>query len=363
MSTAEGASPRRAKGQLLQGMAMRRKLALRMKQPWDQTGAEGASDLGQGHRRRPSPSMLCPQTHLGQQGHAQKARSIPVCLMTTRTIHTARTVPLCRSLPVTLWEEVLPSMTVGGFAKNGRARVHALLLPRRWWLTVRCGFAEDDLENKISYENYKIWKKHVPYLYDVMVTTSPSPPLPSPRSPPLVRVLIFHHERRAWCPLSASPTPAPDAHARASWQVTHALYWPSLTVQWLPDCVKPPGKEHSERRLIMGTHTSEDEPNYLLVAKVQLPGQDGDPDSRIYSEDNEAGGYGNGKAKVEVTQKILHKGEVNRARYMPQNPSIIATKGPSAEVFVFDYTRHPSQPKEGGAFRPDLTLAGHDEQG
>ena len=61
-------------------------------------------------------------------------------------------------------------------------------------------------------------------------------------------------------------------------------------------------------------------------------------------------------------QKILHKGEVNRARYMPLNPSIIASKGPNAEVYIFDYTRHPSQPKEGGDFRPDLTLAGHDEQ-
>lgn len=48
---------------------------------------------------------------------------------------------------------------------------------------------------------------------------------------------------------------------------------------------------------------------------------------------------------------------------MPQNPCIIATKGPAADVYVFDYTRHPSQPKEGGHFRPDLTLQGHTAQG
>jgi len=173
---------------------------------------------------------------------------------------------------------------------------------------------EDDLENKISYENFKVWKKHVPYLYDAMVT--------------------------------------------------HALEWPSLTVQWLPEKVKAPGRAHSERRLILGTHTSEDEQNYLMVAKVSLPSEDDkEVEGRIYNEDNEAGGYGNGKAKVEVTQRILHKGEVNRARYMPQNPSVIATKGPQADVYVFDYTRHPSQPKEGGAFKPDLTLHGHHEQG
>ena len=29
---------------------------------------------------------------------------------------------------------------------------------------------------------------------------------------------------------------------------------------------------------------------------------------------------------------------------MPQNPCIIATKTPTADVLVFDYTKHPSKP-------------------
>ena len=33
-----------------------------------------------------------------------------------------------------------------------------------------------------------------------------------------------------------------------------------------------------------------------------------------------------------------------RARYMPQNPCMIATKTPTADVLVFDYTKHPSKP-------------------
>ena len=33
-----------------------------------------------------------------------------------------------------------------------------------------------------------------------------------------------------------------------------------------------------------------------------------------------------------------------RARYMPQSPFIIATKTPSAEVLIFDYSKHPSRP-------------------
>lgn len=77
----------------------------------------------------------------------------------------------------------------------------------------------------------------------------------------------------------------------------------------------------------------------------------------------EAGGYGHNKAKIEIVQKINHEGEVNRARYMPQNPCVLATKGPSSDVFVFDYTKHPSMPASGGQCRPDLRLTGHEAEG
>ena len=30
--------------------------------------------------------------------------------------------------------------------------------------------------------------------------------------------------------------------------------------------------------------------------------------------------------RIQITQRINHEGEVNRARYMPQNPDLIATK-------------------------------------
>ncbi len=50
---------------------------------------------------------------------------------------------------------------------------------------------EEELEEKIVNENYKIWKKNVPFLYDMVVT--------------------------------------------------HSLEWPSLTVQWLPDEIRCAG--------------------------------------------------------------------------------------------------------------------------
>lgn len=58
-----------------------------------------------------------------------------------------------------------------------------------------------------------------------------------------------------------------------------------------------------------------------------------------------------------------HEGEVNRARYMPQNPNLLATKSPSSEVFIFDYTKHPSAPNPDNLCKPQLRLRGHTKEG
>ena len=60
--------------------------------------------------------------------------------------------------------------------------------------------------------------------------------------------------------------------------------------------------------------------------------------------------------------QINHAGEVNKARYMPQNHNIIATKTPSGEVHIFDYFKHPSKPQN-DEVKPDLKLLGHKKEG
>jgi hypothetical protein len=50
------------------------------------------------------------------------------------------------------------------------------------------------------------------------------------------------------------------------------------------------------------------------------------------------------------------------ARYMPQNPCLIATKTVMGDVLVFDYTKHPTAPTD-KTTRPDLRLVGHSEEG
>ncbi|KAJ0490173.1 putative histone-binding protein RBBP4 [Helianthus annuus] len=58
-----------------------------------------------------------------------------------------------------------------------------------------------EMEERLINEEYKVWKKNTPFLYDLVIT--------------------------------------------------HPLEWPSLTVEWLPDHDEPAGKDYSVG-LVMG---------------------------------------------------------------------------------------------------------------
>ncbi|PRP85285.1 WD-40 repeat-containing protein [Planoprotostelium fungivorum] len=171
-----------------------------------------------------------------------------------------------------------------------------------------------EVDEKAINEEYKIWKKNSPFLYDLAIT--------------------------------------------------HALEWPSLTVQWLPDKRYTANKEALIQRMILGTHTSDDEQNMLIIAEIKLPIEDAAIDSRKYEElKGETGGFGAGGDRVEVIHRIPHAGEVNRARYMPQNSGLIATKTVTSDVYVFDITKHPSTPSDSEKCNPELRLTGHKKEG
>ncbi|KHJ49408.1 WD domain, G-beta repeat protein [Trichuris suis] len=171
--------------------------------------------------------------------------------------------------------------------------------------------------DRVINEAYRLWKRNAPFLYDILIS--------------------------------------------------HALEWPSLTVQWLPGAEECPkdsqGLSYKLQRMILGTHTS-DEQNHLLVASVKLPNGD-EPLTNLAKsvEKMEFGNFSSIANKFEVEIRINHEGEVNRARFMPQSPNIIATKAPSAEVFVFDYTKHPAKPDPPNECRPQLRLRGHQKEG
>lgn len=171
------------------------------------------------------------------------------------------------------------------------------------------------LQEKLINEEYKIWKKNTPFLYDLVMT--------------------------------------------------HALEWPSLSIQWLPNCGISAGDDFSVHKLLLGTHTSGAEQNHLMVAEVRLPLEDTEIDARKFDDETqELGGFGGVSGKVEIKIRINHDGEVNRARYMPSNEYIVATKTIHSEVHIFDITKHPSQPSsEIGTSSPNYRLLGHSKEG
>ena len=145
--------------------------------------------------------------------------------------------------------------------------------------------AIDLLEERLVDAEYKIWKKNTPFLYDFVLT--------------------------------------------------HSLEWPSLTVEWLPQR-KQVTKTAVQHELLLGTHTSSGEQNYLMVATCVLPNNtevltdssnnnDNNENATTttvsetalrYDDDRkELGGYGDAGGdvgKIEIRMKIKHEGEVNR---------------------------------------------------
>ncbi|KAK4532913.1 hypothetical protein CCYA_CCYA14G3770 [Cyanidiococcus yangmingshanensis] len=186
----------------------------------------------------------------------------------------------------------------------------------------------ENSDERLINEEYKIWKKNTPFLYDLVLTK--------------------------------------------------ALEWPSLTVEWLPERRISEGRTSCAANLLLGTHTSDAEQNFLMVAEVRLPFYEGEsedadtgrPSSTAVAAsgpaaDPEEAGYGNGPplSRIEIRQKINHDGEVNRARYWPKNPFVVATKSPSSLVYLYDLAKHPSKPPADGRIEAQAVLTGHQKEG
>ena len=146
---------------------------------------------------------------------------------------------------------------------------------------------------------------------------------------------------------------------------SRALEWPTLTTQWLPDVKDIPGKAFRTHRLLLGTHTSQTPgySDYLQIAHVSLPMPPPATLADYNQQTEELGGHGAAKEPIQfnVVQKIIHPGEVNKARYQPQNPDIIATWAADRNVYVWDRSKHLSIPKDKS--EPQATLKGHKQEG
>jgi len=152
--------------------------------------------------------------------------------------------------------------------------------------------------------------------------------------------------------------------------INHTLDWPSLTVQWLPGSRDEPDTGSVIRRLAIGTHTNREETNYLKILEVTLPASlVKDTTIKPTDPSDTAGTLGIYADRIRVVQELPHDGEINRLRYMPQDPSIFATMSPSedgaGQTFVFCTSRHPAHPYDLDDFSPapDVVLNGAVEEG
>ena len=60
---------------------------------------------------------------------------------------------------------------------------------------------------------------------------------------------------------------------------------------------------------------------------------------------------------------MYHLGDVNKARAMPQNPFKIASFSSTNDIYLFDYSKHPSTLNPDGICRPQAVLRGHADEG
>ncbi|ANZ73753.1 BA75_00486T0 [Komagataella pastoris] len=176
---------------------------------------------------------------------------------------------------------------------------------------------------------YKIWKKNSPYLYDYFQSKS--------------------------------------------------LLWPSLSVEFLPDIERNDEDEFDYQRLIFGTFTSGASNEFLNFGMFSRHNEVSLRESLRNSLDNfdsvkgeisplvlpsskDSKNSNRNCEKLSIIQRISHNGEVNKCKYLPQNPDIIATINNYGSVFIFDRTKHPSQPLS-GTIKPDIHCTYHKDEG
>lgn len=66
-------------------------------------------------------------------------------------------------------------------------------------------------------------------------------------------------------------------------------------------------KKTAKQKLILGTHTSEGEQNYLMIAEVALPTVDSEAEAAQYDEERgEVGGFGAATGRVQACSASEH---------------------------------------------------------
>lgn len=153
--------------------------------------------------------------------------------------------------------------------------------------------------------DYKTWKKNCPILYDYIQTTS--------------------------------------------------LLWPSLTIQWFPD-IDQINSDIVQQRILTGSYSSGNSKiESLNVSSIKYLLN---PNNIIGIESHDIikNEFINNQVqdkldKISILQKIPHRLEANRARYMPQNPDVIGSICSDGSVSIYNRTKHPNSFNEEEEFK------------
>lgn len=140
------------------------------------------------------------------------------------------------------------------------------------------------------------------------------------------------------------------------WLASHNLVWPSLSCRWGPVLEK--GNYKTKQRLYLSEQTDHTQPNTLIIANCEVV------KPRVAAENHIANFNEDARSPyVKKYKTILHPGEVNRIRELPQNKNIVATHTDCPEVLIWDVEAQPNRHAVLGAAdsRPDLILTGHQD--
>ncbi|KAL0380500.1 UNVERIFIED_CONTAM: WD-40 repeat-containing protein MSI4 [Sesamum angustifolium] len=140
------------------------------------------------------------------------------------------------------------------------------------------------------------------------------------------------------------------------WLANHNLVWPSLSCRWGPQVEQATYK--NRQRLYLSEQTDGSVPNTLVIANVEVV------KSRVAAAEHIAQFNEESRSPfVKKSKTIIHPGEVNRIRELPQNSNIVATHTDSPDVLIWDVESQSNRQPVLGATpsRPDLVLTGHQD--
>ncbi|KAG7884977.1 hypothetical protein KL938_001234 [Ogataea parapolymorpha] len=113
-----------------------------------------------------------------------------------------------------------------------------------------------------------------------------------------------------------------------------ALTWPSLSIQWISggtfENKTKDTKISKTRNLLLTTHTSGEDVNYLKIASTQIPASIWGNGPEISPEELQQI-----NSRLRISKKLDQESEINRVRAMPQNSRIISTINGKGDVFVY----------------------------